>query len=222
MALLYSRITYVQSGTGVVSTATVQTPPSPGPAYLPSSLATLGFTAIAPAGQALVHPLVAGQPPWLAPALSPGAPGTGRQPLTAIYPAQNVTLAPDVVSMTSVPPNLAQEVSGQSSPSAVGVQGSKDVTRSHEEGMPHLTAEMEQKSQVEVQAQRKNKAQIKKEGIKKENTTEDVEAYSKTGANSMAMSSSNIPTGMSKLYFQCISYAIVASFITSYVTIYYY
>lgn len=88
--------------------------------------------------------------------------------------------------------------------------------------MPHLTAEMEQKSQVEVQAQRKNKAQIKKEGIKKENTTEDVEAYSKTGANSMAMSSSNIPTGMSKLYFQCISYAIVASFITSYVTIYYY
>lgn len=124
--------------------------------------------------------------------------------------------------MTSVPPNLAQEVSGQSSPSAVGVQGSKDVTRSHEEGMPHLTAEMEQKSQVEVQAQRKNKAQIKKEGIKKENTTEDVEAYSKTGANSMAMSSSNIPTGMSKLYFQCISYAIVASFITSYVTIYYY
>jgi hypothetical protein len=72
------------------------------------------------------------------------------------------------------------------------VQGSKDVTRSHEEGMPHLTAELEQKSQVEGQAQRKNKAQIKKE-----NTTEDAEAYSKPGANSM--SSSKIPTGTSKL-----------------------
>eukprot|EP00063_Salmo_salar_P022815 XP_013997650.1 PREDICTED: protein capicua homolog [Salmo salar] len=190
-----TRITYVQSGTGVVSTATVQTPPSPGPAYLPSSLATLGFTAIAPAGQALVHPLVAGQPPWLAPALSPGAPGTGRQPLTAIYPAQNVTLAPDVVSMTSVPPNLAQELSGQSSRSAVGVQGSKDVTRSHEEGMPHLTAEMEHKPQVEGQAQRKTKTQIKKESIKKEKMTEDVEAHSKPGANSMGTSSSNTPTG---------------------------
>ncbi|XP_029587563.1 protein capicua homolog isoform X2 [Salmo trutta] len=190
-----TRITYVQSSTGVVSTATVQAPLSPGPAYLPSSLTTLGFTAIAPAGQALMQPLVAGQPPLLAPALSPGAPGTGRQLLTAIYPAPSITLASGVVAMTSVPPNLAQEVSGQSSPSAVGVQGSKDVTRSHEEGMPHLTAEMEQKPQVEGQAQRKNKAQIKKEGIKKETPTEDVEAYSKTGANSMAMSSSNIPTG---------------------------
>ncbi|XP_036808661.1 protein capicua homolog isoform X2 [Oncorhynchus mykiss] len=185
-----TRITYVQSSTGVVSTATVQAPLSPGPAYLPSSLTSLGFTAIAPAGQALMQPLVAGQPPLLAPALSPGAPGTGRQLLTAIYPAPSITLASGVVAMTSVPPNLAQEVSGQSSASAVGVQGSKDVTRSLEEGMPHLTAELEQKSQVEGQAQRKNKAQIKKE-----NTTEDVEAYSKPGANSMAMSSSNIPTG---------------------------
>ncbi|CAB1351140.1 unnamed protein product [Coregonus sp. 'balchen'] len=187
-------ITYVQSGTGVVSTATVQAPPSPGPAYLPSCLTTLGFTAIAPAGQALVHPLVAGQPPLLAPALSAGAPGTGRQLLTTIYPAQSITLAPDVVSMTSVPPNLAQEVSGQSSPLAVGVQGSKDVTRSHEEGMPHLTAEMEHKPQVEGQALRKTKTQIKKGSIKKEKMTEDVEAHSEPGANSMGTSSSNIPT----------------------------
>ncbi|XP_055732236.1 protein capicua homolog isoform X3 [Salvelinus fontinalis] len=190
-----TRITYVQSSTGVVSTAMVQAPLSPGPAYLPSSLTTLGFTAITPAGQALMQPLVAGQPPLLAPALSPGAPGTGRQLLTAIYPAPSNTLASGGVAMASVLPNLAQEVSGQSSPSAVGVQGSKDVTRSHEEGMPHLTAELEQKSQVEGQAQRKNKAQIKKESIKKENTTEDVEAYSKPGANLMAKSSSNIPTG---------------------------
>uniref|UniRef100_A0A4W5QPK5 Capicua transcriptional repressor a n=1 Tax=Hucho hucho TaxID=62062 RepID=A0A4W5QPK5_9TELE len=190
-----TRITYCQSGTGVVSTATVQAPPSPSPAYLPSSLSTLGFTAIAPDCHALVHPLVAGKPPWLAPALSPGSPGTGRQLLTAIYPAQSLTLAADVVSMTSVPPNLAQEVSGQSSCSAVGVQGSKDVTRSHEEGMPHLTAEMEHKPQVEGQAQRKTKTQIKKESIKKEKMTEDVESHSKPGANSMGTSSGNTPTG---------------------------
>lgn len=101
--------------------------------------------------------------------------------------------------MTSVPPNLAQELSGQSSRSAVGVQGSKDVTRSHEEGMPHLTAEMEHKPQVEGQAQRKTKTQIKKESIKKEKMTEDVEAHSKPGANSMGTSSSNTPTGTSKL-----------------------
>lgn len=44
-----------------------QAPPPPGPAYLPSPLATLGFTAIAPAGQTLVQPIV-GQPPLLAPA----------------------------------------------------------------------------------------------------------------------------------------------------------
>lgn len=42
-----------------------QTTPTPGAAYLPSSLATLGFTAIAPTGQNLVQPLV-GQPPLLA------------------------------------------------------------------------------------------------------------------------------------------------------------
>uniref|UniRef100_A0A8K9UC24 Capicua transcriptional repressor a n=1 Tax=Oncorhynchus mykiss TaxID=8022 RepID=A0A8K9UC24_ONCMY len=136
----YAAVGGVSPGARVVSTATVQAPLSPGPAYLPSSLTSLGFTAIAPAGQALMQPLVAGQPPLLAPALSPGAPGTGRQLLTAIYPAPSITLASGVVAMTSVPPNLAQEVSGQSSASAVGVQGSKDVTRSLEEGMPHLTA----------------------------------------------------------------------------------
>lgn len=68
MALLSFRITYVQSGPGVTTATPQQATPAPGPAYLPSSLATLGFTAIAPAGQALVQPLV-GQPPLLAPAL---------------------------------------------------------------------------------------------------------------------------------------------------------
>lgn len=46
-----------------------QAPPPQGSAYLQSTLATLGFTAIAPAGQTLVQPIIAGsQPPLLAPA----------------------------------------------------------------------------------------------------------------------------------------------------------
>lgn len=39
--------------------------PHQGPAYLPSHLAALGFTAITPAGQTLVQPIVS-QPPLLA------------------------------------------------------------------------------------------------------------------------------------------------------------
>uniref|UniRef100_A0A3B4Y3I2 Protein capicua homolog n=1 Tax=Seriola lalandi dorsalis TaxID=1841481 RepID=A0A3B4Y3I2_SERLL len=59
-------ITYVQSGPGVTTATPQQATPAPGPAYLPSSLATLGFTAIAPGGQTLVQPIV--QSPLLAPA----------------------------------------------------------------------------------------------------------------------------------------------------------
>ncbi|XP_046874752.1 protein capicua homolog isoform X4 [Hypomesus transpacificus] len=111
-----TRITYVQSPPGVVSMATVQAPPPPDPAYLPSPLATLGFTAIAPAGHTLVQPIVAGQPPMLAPApprsangscpsQPPGsmAPGAHHQFLTAIYPSPNVTLATGVVSVATAP-----------------------------------------------------------------------------------------------------------------------
>lgn len=69
---LSHRITYVQSTPGVpsalplVSTTTgssspQQAQPTPGSAYVPSHLATLGFTAIAPPGQNLVQPLITGQ-----------------------------------------------------------------------------------------------------------------------------------------------------------------
>lgn len=69
---LQSRITYVQSTPGVPSTlplvstttgssTTQQALPVAGSAYVPSALATLGFTAIAPPGQALVQPLITGQ-----------------------------------------------------------------------------------------------------------------------------------------------------------------
>nr|XP_020466453.1 protein capicua homolog isoform X2 [Monopterus albus] len=130
-----TRITYVQSTPGVsstlplVSTATGSSPtqqalPVPGSAYVPSPLATLGFTAIAPPGQALVQPLVAGQPPLLATAQSPQpstsapASGSGTQIVTALYPpSPSVTMATGVVSMTAVPPSVVYSVSSPSSAS---------------------------------------------------------------------------------------------------------
>ncbi|KAJ8268376.1 hypothetical protein COCON_G00135480 [Conger conger] len=126
-----TRITYVQSTPGVptplplVSTVTGSSPqpvqPPPAPAYMPSPLATLGFTAIAPAGQTLVQPLIAGQPPLLAPAQSPNCPpltssGVGGQIVTAIYPPPSVTLAAGVVSVTTVPPGGAYAGSSPSPP----------------------------------------------------------------------------------------------------------
>ncbi|XP_067093832.1 protein capicua homolog isoform X2 [Osmerus mordax] len=119
-----TRITYVQSTPGVasplplVSTTTgsssQQPLPSPGPAYVPSPLATLGFTAIAPPGQPLMQPLIAGQPP-LPSAPSPVT-GTTNQIVTAIYPpSPSVTLATGVVSMTTVPPSVVYTVSSASS-----------------------------------------------------------------------------------------------------------
>lgn len=69
---LLSRIAYVQSTPGVPSTLVpTSTVPSTaqqalsvaGSAYVPSALATLGFTAIAPPSQAVVQPLITGQQP---------------------------------------------------------------------------------------------------------------------------------------------------------------
>ncbi|XP_068179726.1 protein capicua homolog isoform X2 [Antennarius striatus] len=128
-----TRITYVQSTPGVPSTLPLvstttgsstsqQGLPVAGSAYVPSSLATLGFTAIAPPGQALVQPLIAGQPPLIAPTPSPSpstsAPASGSQIVTAIYPAStSVTMATGVVSMTAVPPSVVYSVSTPSSAS---------------------------------------------------------------------------------------------------------
>ncbi|KAM6968319.1 protein capicua homolog [Aplochiton taeniatus] len=123
-----TRITYVQSTPGVppslplVSTATGSSPQQavtvPGSAYVPSSLATLGFTAIAPPGQTLVQPLVAGQSQLLAPAQSPQPPAAsvgGGQIVTAIYsPSPSVTPATSLVSMTTMPPSVVYTVSSAS------------------------------------------------------------------------------------------------------------
>ncbi|XP_061803482.1 protein capicua homolog isoform X2 [Nerophis lumbriciformis] len=136
-----TRITYVQSTPGIpsslplVSTTTAsshhptqQAIPVPGSTYVPPSLATLGFTTIPPSGQALVQPLIAGQPPLLATAPSPqphsSAPvsGSGGQIVTAIYPpSQSVTMATGVVSMTAVPTNAAI-YSAVSNPSSTSSQ----------------------------------------------------------------------------------------------------
>ena len=59
------RITYVQSGPGVTPATPQQATPPLGSAYLQSSLATLGFTAIAPVGQTLVQPPLFAQAPPL-------------------------------------------------------------------------------------------------------------------------------------------------------------
>uniref|UniRef100_A0A8C1ACA8 Protein capicua homolog n=1 Tax=Cyprinus carpio carpio TaxID=630221 RepID=A0A8C1ACA8_CYPCA len=69
--LLLHRITYVQSTPGVAApfplgsthavSSTHQTPSPAGPSFLQSPVATIGFTAIAPAGQALVQPIVASE-----------------------------------------------------------------------------------------------------------------------------------------------------------------
>ncbi|XP_032391775.1 protein capicua homolog isoform X2 [Etheostoma spectabile] len=157
-----TRITYVQSGPGVTTATPQQATPAPGPAYLPSSLATLGFTAIAPAGQNLVQPIV-GPPPLLATAPPPScqsqtppgqASGTaGRQVLTAIYPAPTVTLPTGVVSVTTcddAPPAMAapaQDARNPPSLSAMGVQRSAGTTP-----QPNEAEEVELKVEVKKES----------------------------------------------------------------------
>ncbi|XP_055021364.1 protein capicua homolog [Boleophthalmus pectinirostris] len=126
-----NRITYVHSTPGVPSTlplvsTTTGSPPShqplPGSAYVPSPIATLGFTAIAPPGQTLVQPLIAGQPPILTTAQSPQpstsvpASGNGGQVVTAIYPSSpSVSMATGVVSATAAPPGAVSSPCNTSS-----------------------------------------------------------------------------------------------------------
>ncbi|XP_047239279.1 protein capicua homolog isoform X2 [Girardinichthys multiradiatus] len=129
-----TRITYVQSSPGGAMAATQQGAQPPGPAYLSSHLAALGFTAITASGQTLVQPIV-GPPPLLAPApplgsqsqTPPGQNAVGHQVLTAIYPAQTVALATGVVPVTAVPPAVAtsaHDAVNPASPRTKALQGS--------------------------------------------------------------------------------------------------
>ncbi|KAM9838646.1 protein capicua homolog [Aulostomus maculatus] len=165
-----TRITYVQSSPGVTTTMPQQAPPPSGSAYIPSPLTTLGFTAITPAGQTLVQPIV-GQPPLLAPAQSlscqsqtptgQAAATAGHQVLTAIYPAPTVPVATGVVSMATVPPAMAApglDVVNPSSPLAMGVQGSAVAT-------PQASMEFEQKIEVKKESDLDSLAEEEGQGM---------------------------------------------------------
>ncbi|XP_068566957.1 protein capicua homolog isoform X2 [Cebidichthys violaceus] len=146
-----TRITYVQAGPGVTTATPQQATPAASPAYLPSSLATLGFTAIAPAGQTLVQPLLA-PPLSCQPQTPPGqaSAAAGRQVLTAIYPAPTAALTTGVVSVTTAPPSVAppaHDVTSPSSPSATEAQGSVAATL-----LPNVAEEVE----VKVEVKREN------------------------------------------------------------------
>ncbi|RXM96806.1 Protein capicua-like [Acipenser ruthenus] len=112
-----TRIAYVQS----MTSSSPQPGPSPGPAYVSSPLGALGFTAaIAPSGQTVVQPLLAGQTPVLAPGQSPSCPqlpphphgpSVAGQVLTAIYPSPGAGGAGGVVPMVTLPQNVVYRVS---------------------------------------------------------------------------------------------------------------
>ncbi|XP_033950702.1 protein capicua homolog isoform X2 [Pseudochaenichthys georgianus] len=130
-----TRITYVQSGPGVTPATPQQATPPLGSAYLQSSLATLGFTAIAPVGQTLVQPPLLAQAPSLScQSQTPPAQASataGRQVLAAIYPAPPAALPTGVVSVAPAPPAVApaaQDVMDPSSPLQTGMQGSAAAT----------------------------------------------------------------------------------------------
>ncbi|CAL8247451.1 unnamed protein product [Lota lota] len=151
-----TRITYVQSTPGVpstlplVSTTTGSSPshqalPSSGSAYVPSTIATLGFTAIAPP----VQSLMAGQPPLLAPAQSPQplTPATGGQVVTTVLSTTGV------VSMATMPPSMVYSVSNPSGTSmhilskhTVGPPTT--ITHTHTISHPHLDRQAERHAEL--------------------------------------------------------------------------
>uniref|UniRef100_A0A087X2W3 Protein capicua homolog n=1 Tax=Poecilia formosa TaxID=48698 RepID=A0A087X2W3_POEFO len=154
--LVSLRITYVQSSPGVTTATPQQGTQPPGPAYLSSHLATLGFTAIAPAGQTLVQPVLAQAPPLAAQSQTPpGQTAAGRQVLTAIYPAQTVALATGVVPLAAaVPPAIAspaQDAINPASPSTKAMQGS--ATAATFQPGTGMKVEVKQESQLDSETE---------------------------------------------------------------------
>ncbi|KAJ0003529.1 hypothetical protein NQD34_008627 [Periophthalmus magnuspinnatus] len=125
-----TRIPFVQPSAGGPTAATHQTLSSPGQTFLPQPMATLGFTAFAPApGQTLVQsPLLTPASPLSCQTQAPtrqATANTGRPVLTAIYPAQTIALATGVVPVTTVPSNIAAlDPVRPCSPLGSGVPGS--------------------------------------------------------------------------------------------------
>lgn len=167
-----TRITYVQSSPGVATplplgstpavSSTQQAPSPAGPSFLQSPMATLGFTAIAPAGQTFVQPIVASQPPLLAPCPTPSglsqpvqASTATRQLVTAIYP--NGSLAGGVVSVTAVPQSTAN-----SAPTPV-TSSSPQIKTSNVTAQPHTQADAQMQSQVNMQMEGERGAESRKD-----------------------------------------------------------
>ncbi|KAK9958025.1 hypothetical protein ABG768_012207 [Culter alburnus] len=168
-----TRITYVQSTPGVAAplplgstpavSSTQQASSPGGPPFLQSPVATLGFTAIAPAGQALVQPIVASQPPLLAPcppssglSQSAQASTATRQLVTAIYPS--VSLAGGVVSVTAVPQSTSSSTSIPTSSSMPQAKTSSAVA-----AQPHTQADAQLQSQVNMQMENERGPESRKE-----------------------------------------------------------
>uniref|UniRef100_A0A673NN50 Protein capicua homolog n=2 Tax=Sinocyclocheilus rhinocerous TaxID=307959 RepID=A0A673NN50_9TELE len=168
-----TRITYVQSTPGVAAplplgstpaVSSTQQAPSPSvPSFLQSQVATLGFTAIAPAGQALVQPIVASQPPLLAPCPPPSGLSqpaqtstATRQLVTAIYPS--VSLAGGVVSVTTVPQSTATSTSVPASSLAPQAK-----TFSAAAAQPHTQTDAQLQSQVNMHMENERGPESRKE-----------------------------------------------------------
>uniref|UniRef100_A0A671NFI1 Capicua transcriptional repressor a n=1 Tax=Sinocyclocheilus anshuiensis TaxID=1608454 RepID=A0A671NFI1_9TELE len=168
-----TRITYVQSTPGVAAplplgstpavSSTQQAPSPSGPSFLQSQVATLGFTAIAPAGQALVQPIVASQPPLLAPCPPPSGLSQPAQTstatcqlVTAIYPS--VSLAGGVVSVTAVPQSTATSTSVPASSLAPQAK-----TFSAAAAQPHTQTDAQLQSQVNMHMENERGLESRKE-----------------------------------------------------------
>ncbi|XP_009292279.1 protein capicua homolog isoform X2 [Danio rerio] len=187
-----TRITYVQSTPGVAAplplastpavSSTQQAPSPAGPSFLQSPVATLGFTAIAPAGQTLVQPIVASQPPLLAPCPPPSgltqntqASTATRQLVTAIYPS--VSLAGGVVSVTAMPQSTssltsapASSSSSSSTPQAKTSSVTAAQTRTQTDAQPQSQVSMQMETERGPEARKEVEKQrdllVSKDGLR--------------------------------------------------------
>ncbi|KAM8883442.1 protein capicua homolog isoform 1-T4 [Synchiropus picturatus] len=148
-----TRITYVQSSPGATSNGIPQaTAPTSVSAYVPSPLATLGFTTIAPAAQTLVQPsLLTPAPPLVGQShTTPVQAAAAHQVLTAIYPTPAVPLGASMVSVTTVPPVMPQD--GSSAPCLIA-PGSTVVQPCGEVGEQHKVEVKKEKDEPDAGAE---------------------------------------------------------------------
>ncbi|XP_055075419.2 protein capicua homolog isoform X2 [Misgurnus anguillicaudatus] len=199
-----TRITYVQSTPGVATplplgstpaVSSAQQAPSPaGPSFLQSPMATLGFTAIAPAGQTLVQPIVASQPPFLAPCPTPSGPSqpaqsstATRQLLTAIYPTGSH--AGGVVSVTAVPHSSASSASTPTTSSSPQIKTSSNATAQQAD------AQMQSQENMQMEGERGPESKKDTEGQREPIMSKDGHQIPSSGVEEAVQ-----PTGTSHTY----------------------